>query len=199
MTQSWQSHTHPLWLRFAWPALLIAVSATLTLGFACATPFAALAVMAALTLTRGEAAALTMAIWLANQLAGYLVLGYPQTVNSFAAGGALAVAAIASTLTARAIVLKLAASGGLVQAASALAGARALYEVLLFLVAIAWLGGTETFALSVVGRILFVNVLTLIGLYAAYQLAVVFTVRQRVPSSATWPRTSSRPGESSPG
>ncbi len=57
---------HQLWL-----ALLVAASAAFSFVFACATPFAAFAAAAALTLSRRDALRLTVAVWLANQVLGY--------------------------------------------------------------------------------------------------------------------------------
>jgi hypothetical protein len=179
LIDGWQSHAHPAWRRVVWPALLIGVSLTLTLGFACATPFAALGAAAALTLGRRHAVELTVGVWPANQFAGYLVLGYPQTVNSFAWGAALGAAAIAGTLTASAVAMRLRTVGPLAQTAAALASAYALYEALLFAVAVTLLGGTASFALPIVGRILVINALTLGGLYAVHQIAAAITVSRR--------------------
>ena len=74
--------------------------------FACPTPFAAFGVLAAMTLPRADALRITVALWLANQIIGYAVLGYPRTANSVMWGLAIAVAAVASTMIAQVIVAR---------------------------------------------------------------------------------------------
>lgn len=60
---------------------------------ACATPFAALATLAALKMSRRDLFTLVSAAWLANQFIGYGFLAYPETWDSFAWGGAIGIAA----------------------------------------------------------------------------------------------------------
>ena len=65
---------HQLWL-----TLLVTGSVAFTTVFACAAPFAAFSAATALALSRRDALLLTAGVWLANQLTGFLVLGYPWT------------------------------------------------------------------------------------------------------------------------
>jgi hypothetical protein len=157
------SRAHPLWL-----ALFVAASAAFTFVFACATPFAALSAAAALTMSRRDAVRLTVAVWLANQVLGYAVLKYPWSADSFAWGAVLGAAAILTTVTARAAALRLAGCRYGVLALATLLAAFMVYEGVLFAVAIAWLGGTESFTLPIVSRIFSVNAVALLGLYALY-------------------------------
>ena len=63
-----QSHAVPIdWRRPIWIALLVIASIAFSLGFACATPFAAFAAAAALTMNRRDAMLLVGLVWLANQ------------------------------------------------------------------------------------------------------------------------------------
>jgi hypothetical protein len=158
---------HQLWL-----ALLVAASATFSFVFACATPFAAFAAAAALTLSRRDALRLTVAVWLANQVLGYAVLKYPWTANSFAWGAVLGAAAVLTTVAARGVTLRLAGRSYGVLALATLLAAFMVYEGVLFAVAVAWLGGTESFTPLIVGRIFSVNVVALIGLYALHRVGV---------------------------
>ncbi|MEH6791869.1 hypothetical protein [Parasphingorhabdus sp.] len=87
-------------------------------------------------------------VWIANQLVGYLILGYPRTMNSFAHGGSLLVASIAGLLVAVA-VLKTRNDKGLASLALAFVAAFATYELLLLAAAFV-LGGIETFAPDIV-------------------------------------------------
>ena len=158
---------HQLWL-----ALLVAASAAFSFVFACATPFAAFAAAAALTLSRRDALRLTVAVWLANQVLGYAVLKYPWTANSFAWGAVLGAAAVLTTVAARWVTLRLAGRSYGVLALATLLAAFMVYEGVLFAVAVAWLGGTESFTPLIVGRIFSVNVVALIGLSALHRVGV---------------------------
>ena len=158
---------HQLWL-----ALLVAASAAFSFVFACATPFAAFGAAAALTLSRRDALRLTVAVWLANQVLGYAVLKYPWTANSFAWGAVLGAAAVLTTVGARRMARRLAGRSDGVRALATLLAAFMVYEGVLFAVAMAWLGGTESFTLPIVGRIFAVNVVALIGLYVLHRVGV---------------------------
>ena len=160
------------WGHEFWLALLVAASAAFSFVFACATPFAAFAAAAALTLSRRDALRLTVAVWLANQVLGYAVLQYPWTANSFAWGAVLGAAAVLTTVAARGVALRLAGRSYGVLALATLLAAFMVYEGVLFAVAMAWLSGTESFTLPIVGRSFAVNVVALIGLYALHRVGV---------------------------
>jgi len=89
----------------AWAGFLIIGSAVGTLVFACATPFAAAAAVAALTLTARAALIASLGVWLGNQAVGFLLLGYPLTPDSLAWGPVLG----ASTILAAAAAIQVAA------------------------------------------------------------------------------------------
>ena len=163
--------------------LVVAVSG-FSFVFACATPFAAFGVLAAMTLSRTDAIRITVALWLANQVIGYAVLGYPRTVNSFSWGLAIGVAAVLSTGVARLIVPRLQTARGLTKAVVALGGTFAAYEAALFTFAVGGLGGTGSFAAPIVGRILVINAAALAGLYALYRIGVAVGI-SRPPAVAT--------------
>ena len=80
--------------RIGWIALLTVATIAASLMFACATPFPALAVLAALHMNRRDAFALTAVIWGTNQIIGYGLLHYPQTWDSFAWGIAIGAGAM---------------------------------------------------------------------------------------------------------
>jgi hypothetical protein len=161
------------WRHRAWLAVLVIAISGFSFVFACATPFAAFGAIAALTLARRDALRITLALWLADQLVGYGIHGYPRTADSFAWGAALGVAAVLATLVARGIAVRLRTAGPLAQALAALLGAFAVYEVALFTVAVAGLGGTESFTLAIVSRILAINAVALVGLYVLHRIAAV--------------------------
>src|SRR4051794_24502 len=127
-----------------WPALLIAVSAVSTLGFACVTPFAAFTVAAALVLPIRSALFSVAGVWLANQAIGFAFLGYPWAVDTMLWGVAIGASALMTTVLA-ASVLRLGAAWNLAVAlALALVAAVLAFEPGVFLV---------TFALGRGGRV----------------------------------------------
>jgi hypothetical protein len=129
--------------------------------------------VAALTLSRGDAFRITVALWLADQIVGYAIHGYPRTPETFAWGAAIGAAALLATWTARWAVTRLAAAAPLTRALSALLGAFAVYEATLLAVAASGLGGTESFTLGIVTRILAVNAVAFVGLYGLHRVGAM--------------------------
>ena len=175
---------YPEWAHQAWLAFLVLAVSALSFVFACATPFAAFGVLAAMTLSRTDAIRITIALWMANQAIGYGILGYPVTVNSVSWGLAIGGAAVLSTIVARLIISRLQTARGLPRAAVALGGTFAMYEIALFTVAVAGLGGTGSFAGPIVSRTLVINAAALVGLHALYRIGVAVGISRR-PTVAT--------------
>lgn len=132
--------------------------------FACITPFSAIGVMLAATLSPRKAMAWMGGVWLANQLVGYLILDYPQTANSFAHGGSLLVASMAGLFVAIE-VLKWRKDETLVSLGLAFAAAFVAYEALLYVAAL-YLGGIGTFAPDIVWLIAKNDFFWFVGLLA---------------------------------
>lgn len=86
--------------RALWMALLTGATIVSSFIFACATPFPALGALAALHMNRRDAFALTGINWAANQIIGYGFLHYPQSLESFAWGAWIGIAALFATATA---------------------------------------------------------------------------------------------------
>jgi len=155
-----------------WILLLTAASVFVTLGMACATPFAALATLAALHMSRRDGLALIGIAWLADQAVGYGLLGYPRTANSVAWGVILGVSAFAALLAARALADRRRGRGGLMTGAAAFVGAFVAYEAVLVAATAVLASGAEAFSLPIVGWVLRVNLLSLAGLLILHRLAV---------------------------
>jgi hypothetical protein len=171
---------HHLWL-----AVPVVATIAFTLVFACAAPFAAFGAAAALTLSRRDALLVTVALWLANQLTGFVALGYPWTLNSVAWAPTLAVAAVLATLTAQWTVRRLAGSREIVRALAAPGLAFTVYEVAIFLGSAALLGGLEMYAPSIVGQVLATNVAALVGLCGLNWLGARVGLRHRTEAPAS--------------
>jgi hypothetical protein len=161
------------WVRPLWLGLLIAASAALTTVYTCITPFAALAVVAAMTLSRRQALLCTVAVWLANQVVGFGVLHYPWTAQTFAWGLAIGVVSVFGTLAAQWSVRRLGSFRSPAQTVAAFASAFAVYQLALYAVAVPILGGPGTFALRIIGQVLLVNAVTPVGLVGLHQVVAV--------------------------
>src|SRR5262245_37382749 len=162
-----ESRRHWLWI-----GLIAAVTIASSLVFACATPLAALATVPAVTDRRG-ALRLVAVAWLANQVVGYAVLGYPRTFESYAWGVALGAGALVALGGARLIAGALSASAGLVRVAIAFAGAFIVYESALFATALVLGTGTAAFSSPIVFRIFEINVVALVALLALHWLGTL--------------------------
>jgi hypothetical protein len=156
--------------RHLWLALLIAASVATSLGFACAVPLAAFAAAGALTLPRRDALLLVAAVWLANQVVGFAVLGYPWTVNCIAWGVALGAVALLSTVAALGVAGRLAAIGPVTRSVAAFLAAFVVYEGALFVVAALLLGGIEDFTPAIIARIFAINAIGMAALFVANRL-----------------------------
>jgi hypothetical protein len=160
------------WRRATWLAILIAASVAFNFGFACAVPFAALGAVAALTLPRQHAWLVLVAAWFANQVVGFAALGYPRTANAIAWGVALGVVAFLTVAASQWCIRRVEAYGALIVVPIAFFGAFAAYEGGCFVVAATLLGGTEDFSVSIVSRILEINVAAFAGLLILSELGI---------------------------
>jgi hypothetical protein len=158
--------------RSLWIALLATGSIGFSFALACATPFAALATLAAINMPRRDLLSLVGVAWLANQAIGYGVLGYPQTLDSFAWGGAIGIAAALAAAIAVAVAARVARLGSAGTISTAFLAAFAVYELALYAVSFVLPTGAEAFSLPVVWRIFYVNVIALVGLLVLHRLAL---------------------------
>ena len=153
-------------------ALLAASCALASFALACATPFAAFAVLAAAMLPLSFALLVVGAAWIVNQAIGFGVIGYPIDPNTLLWGVAIGAAALIAT-TASALVLSLLARANrYVAVASALVAAYAAYEMVL-LAFTPVLGGIGAFTLAIIARLGFLNILWMTGLLAVCAVAQI--------------------------
>jgi hypothetical protein len=159
--------------------LLIAACALASFAFACATPFAAFAVIAAEMLPLSSALFVIAEAWVANQIIGVGALHYPVDANTILWGVVIGAAALASTAAANAVLRRTQRTGTAVALGMALAAAYAAYDLVLF-AATPWLGGAANFTITIVGRLGILNVLWLISLAAIVKVVlVVFSAQRR--------------------
>jgi hypothetical protein len=164
--------------RFAapWAAFLVAASAIGSLVFACATPFAALAAVAAITLPLRAALLATAGVWLANQAMGYGLLAYPVDANSLSWGVALGVAAIAATAAAGAIVSRLRDRTEPARRVAGLAAAFLAHQAVLSATSLV-LGSGEGFTAAAVSGIATLNAIWAAGLALVFRVVVAMAGR----------------------
>jgi hypothetical protein len=159
-------------------ALLTIACGLASFVFACATPFAAFAVVAAAALPLQSALLTVTAAWVVNQAIGFGVLHYPVDMNTILWGLVIGMAALAATVTSTIVLRMLRRNGTPVALGFALIGAYAAYELVL-LAATPLLGGAGGFTTVIVGRLGVLSVLWLIGLVAACEVFRLLTSRLR--------------------
>jgi hypothetical protein len=147
-------------------ALLTAASALASFAFACATPFAAFAVIAAAALSLPAALVVIGGTWIVNQAIGFGALHYPLDANTMLWGAVIGAAAFAATFSAAITLRWLPRPGMPIALGAALLAAYAAYELVLF-AATPFLGGVGAFTVGIVGRLGMISVFWLIGLAAA--------------------------------
>ena len=150
--------------------MLLTVSCALaSFALACATPFAAFAVIAAAMLPLRSALLVVTGAWLVNQGIGFGALRYPIDGNTMLWGVVIGIAALAATATSTAVLrLRPQATTPLVLALASI-GSYGVYEVAL-LAATPFLGGADNFTAAIVARIGVLNGVWLIGLVAACEI-----------------------------
>jgi hypothetical protein len=159
-----------------WIALLTAASTITTLALACATPFPALAALAAVHMKRRDGIMLMMISWGASQLVGFGVHHYPHDPKTIAWAIALATAAVVSIVAADALVRRIGTASTFVKLALAFVVASVTFKLTVLLWSFG-LGGIET-ALSptIFARQFVRNGEILIGLFALYYVLLALGV-----------------------
>lgn len=163
---------HPVAPRLApmFGFVLMTLSCALaSFAFACATPFAAFAVVAAAVLPLRPALLVVTGAWLVNQSIGFGVLHYPVDGSTIAWGLVIGAAALLAT-TAASTILRILPQGRMpLMLALALVAAYAVYELALLAVT-PFLGGESAFTAAIVTRIGLTSAVWLAGLVAACEI-----------------------------
>lgn len=150
-------------------ALLTVSCALASFALACATPFAAFAVVAAAMLPMRPALLVVTGAWLVNQTIGFGVLHYPIDGSTIAWGFVIGAAALLSTAAASTVLRLLPQGRSPLMLAIALVAAYAAYELAL-LAATPFLGGEGAFTAAIVTRIGLTSAVWLAGLVAACEI-----------------------------
>ena len=150
-------------------ALLTISCALASYALACATPFAAFAVVAAAMLPLRPALLVVSGAWLVNQSIGFGALHYPVDASTIAWGFVIGAAALAATAASAAILRALPMNRTPLMLALGLLGAYAAYELVL-LAATPFLGGAGAFTAAIVTRIGLTNIAWLIGLVGTCEI-----------------------------
>lgn len=155
-----------------WIGLVTVASVVLTGVYACALPLAALAAFAALDVERRDGLLLIGSVWLANQLLGFLALGYPHDFQAYAWGVAMLGATIVAYLAARQVLSTFAGSSKALAVVLGLVMAFAAYQILLYAATYVIGGGTDAFAMSIVQQLAIVNAISFAVLLIAHRILV---------------------------
>ena len=150
-------------------ALLTVSCALASFALACATPFAAFAVIAAAMMPLRPALLVVTGAWLVNQGIGFGALHYPIDGNTMLWGAAIGIAALAATAAASAVLRSLPQNSTPLVLAVALICGYGVYELAL-LAATPLLGGADSFTAAIVAQIGVSNAAWLIGLVAACEI-----------------------------
>ncbi len=169
-----------------WVALVAGASVVFSLAPACAMPFPALATIAGARMHIRDAVGLVGFAWFANQVLGYLVLGYPQTWDSFAWAAATGVAALIAAVPAYALARRTRTMAPLL---TGFGGAFLLYETILFAATAFLPSAPDAFSPGIVWRIFWINALALAGLVVLHRAGLSVGIAPRTslpqPASAT--------------
>jgi hypothetical protein len=163
---------HPVAPRYAAMfafALLTVSCALASFALACATPFAAFAVVAAAALPLRPALLVITGAWLVNQCIGFGALHYPIDASTIAWGFVIGAATLLATATASAVLGLLPQGRTPLMLALTFGAAYAAYELAL-LAATPFLGGEGAFTAAIVTRIGLTSAVWLVGLVAACEI-----------------------------
>lgn len=159
-------------------ALLTAACALASFALACATPFAAFAVIAAAMLPLHQALLVVTGAWLVNQGIGFCALHYPIDASTLAWGLVIGAAALAATCVASLTLRVWSGTATSLALTLALLCAYPVYEFVL-LTATTVLGGASSFTAGIVGRIGLTSMAWLVGMVAVCEIIRLIDARRR--------------------
>lgn len=167
--QFWLHPIEPRYASMFMFALLTVSCALASFALACATPFAAFAIVGAAALPLRPALLVVTGAWLVNQCIGFGALHYPVDASTIAWGFVIGAAALVATAAASTVLRALPQGRTPLMLAIAFVVAYATYELALF-AATPFLGGEGAFTLAIVTRIGLTSAVWLVGLVAACEI-----------------------------
>lgn len=159
-----------------WILLLTVASTVTTLALACATPFPALAALAAMHMRRRDGVALIGASWVASQAVGFCVLNYPRDVRTIAWGLAIGLSAVAAVLAADAVARALQRHGFALRLIAAYVAGLFGFKAGIALTSLVLGGGKLALSLPILADQFVRNGAILVGLLVLYRLLVTLGV-----------------------
>jgi hypothetical protein len=159
-------------------ALLTVSCALASFALACATPFAAFAVVATAMLPLRPALLVVTGAWLVNQAIGFGALHYPIDTSTILWGLVIGAAALAATMASAVVLRTLPQIATPAVLALALVCAYAAYEFTL-LAATPFLGGSGAFTVDIVARLGLLSACWLIALVAVCEIVRLFNPLRR--------------------
>jgi len=167
-----------------WIMLLTAASTITTLLLSCATPFPALAALAAVHMRRRDGLTLMGAAWAASQLTGFLILGYEikDTTWSWAVG--LGVAALVSAAGSYVALDRLNGKSTVLRLAVAYVAGFVAFKLVILLFSFGLGGVATTLDPDILTRQFLRNGAILTGLFLLYRGLVAAGVPAAAPRGA---------------
>ena len=154
-----------------WILLLTLASVGTTLVFKCATPFPALAALAAVHMRAKDGVSLALLAWAASQLVGFCWLDYPLAANSLGWGAVMGVAAVIGAFAAHWSAAR-AGAGLLAQLGLSFVVSFVAFKVMILFGTVVLDGGNAAFAPDVLLRQLVRNAAVLGGLLVLHRLLI---------------------------
>lgn len=167
-----------------WIILFTAASTGTTFVLACATPFAALAALAAVYMRRGDGLKLMMLAWGISQIIGFGMLHYPHRLTTYAWALALGMGAIAALLGADAAISRFMPKSGLVRLGIAYAAGFVAFKAAILCWALGLGGVATTLDPAIIARQFPRDGAILIGLFLFYHAARAVGVPAPAPRLA---------------
>ena len=159
--------------RAIWIAVLFAATFLFSWRFACATPLAALAAVAVLTMSRNQALFLVIAAFALNQAIGFTLLNYPTDPSTLGWGAAIGVGALVAVACAYIGAQAARAHGAVMATIIAYVGATIGYQLVMWAAYFVLPGMFQWAVLIEVVQINTLAVLALMGVFALARMTGV--------------------------
>ncbi len=153
-----------------WVALFTAASALTTAALACATPFPALAALAAVHLRRGHGVALMLIAWGVSQVVGFGLHHYPHDPSTIGWGATLGLASVAALFGGRWAVGRWSRGPIWMRLAGGYGAAFLAFKLAVLASALLLGGVATTLAPALLARQLVRDGLILVGLHLFYRV-----------------------------